>query len=132
MSHLLHWHKIGDEPSVCVQPPACCRDKFATVLAAKLAEADRAHDDAVHTERRRVILDAVAATTTYGEAVASVLDPERAELINTVIARILEAIKRTGCICPRVEVTTLGDVGPVYMRGGDNRCGMHEVSPCHE
>jgi hypothetical protein len=44
------------------------------------------------------------------------------------MARVLEAIKRTGCICPLVEVTAFGDVPPVYVRGGDNRCGMHEVS----
>lgn len=125
MSDYLHWHKVGDLPSACVLPPKCCADAIETVWQRRV-------DDVEHAERRRVILSAVAAATTYGEAAASVLDPERAELVGTVMARVLEAIKRSGCICPFVDVSSFANPpgSPnATMRGYDGRCGMHGVGP---
>ena len=118
MSDLLHWHKIGDEPSVCQLPADCCTVAFGSVLG-------HAIEQARHEERRRIILGAVDAIELYWDAAVSVRTGPDAELIATVAAKAIEAITRTGCICPRIDVTTLG--GPyATMPGLDSRCGMHE------
>ena len=122
MRDYLHWHRTGDEPSVCVEPPPCCMKAVEDVWHRRV-------DTAVHDERRRIILEAVAAATTYAEAAASVLEGERAQLVTTAMTRMIKAVKRTGCICPLIDVHTLNEAGPRYIRGGDSRCGMHEVSP---
>jgi hypothetical protein len=127
MSDLLHWHKQGDHPSAYGQPTPCCADHFGTVL-------ERAHDtwasnhrDDLHQERRRVVLQAVSAIRLYADAAMSVREGAEAALIDTVASKAIEAIKRTGCICPFIDVSTWGQgENTTLIRGRDGRCGMHD------
>lgn len=113
----LHWHRSGTDPSSPANVPDCCE-----------AVLDRLVDEATHAERRRVILDTAAEITRYTDAAASVLDTTGRALVRTVAAKAVEAIKQRGCICPRIDTTTLGEIGPTWTLGGDNRCGMHTPS----
>lgn len=118
MNDLMHWH---GRPSELVEPAPCCVEAFDKQLARRV-------DLAAHDERRRIILDAVKAIMAYSDAATSVLAEPEAELVRTVTAKAIDAINKTGCICPSIETTTIG--GPTkYTRGYDHRCGMHDPRP---
>lgn len=118
MTEYQHWHQPGD---VNTETPPCCVSAIEDAWRRRV-------DDAVHDERKRVILEAVAATEAYGEGARSVLDDDKAAFVGQVLIAVIVAIKRTGCICPMVDVSTFKEPpNSRFMRGGDGRCGMHET-----
>jgi hypothetical protein len=120
---LIHWHKVGDEPSNCQLPPECCIDAFDKVTA-------RVRDDAEHAERRRVVTESLAEVERYANALASVLVGEQAELATKVMNHVVEAIRSAGCICPMIDITALNEPpGSRKIPGGDSRCGVHGRRP---
>lgn len=95
-------------------------------LIAELREARAALPSAVHEERQRVVLDALERFDQQVHWVRTVLfDPEQIRLVDSVISEARKAITLTGCICPLIEVTPMGERGPRYVPGGDRRCGVH-------
>lgn len=79
-----------------------------------LRAADRRMVRAVHEERRRVILGAVAWVREYGVNIASMLTDEgQMRLAAAMTGVIAKRIRELGCICP--------DLAP------DPQCGMHET-----
>lgn len=113
---LTHWHGT---PSALAEPADCCTTAFERVAAADL-------DAAVHAERRRIILEALSVVETYGANVATVLSGSEVELAVKLTSHAADAIRKTGCICPDVEVHSFGQ-GSQTIPGFDSRCGMHEI-----
>lgn len=113
MTDLMHWH---GRPSELRQPPECCA-----------AAAKKARDEAVHAERRRVVLSALKAIDAYWSAASSVLDMDSPgpKLATAVVDQCRRAIQAAGCICPMVDVTQLNDPYPRQVPGGDVNCGLH-------
>jgi hypothetical protein len=117
MSELRHWHGT---PSELKEPEACCKAAFDQFH-------DRTLDEAVHAERVRVINSALDVIENYGVGIASVLTGEAAGVAAKVTAHAIEAIGKSGCICPRIDTTTFGGL-PSWALGRDARCGMHDSS----
>lgn len=118
--YLHHHHLAGKTGSEYTLPSSCCTEAVESLWRRRL-------DDAVHTERRRIILEAAAAVTAYCDAAASLLDLTRQDLVYTVKRHVLNAIKHTGCICPSIDVRTLGQATAQTIPGRDSRCGMHDT-----
>lgn len=119
MNDLIHWHRVGEGPSAPSEPPECCTRHLREIN-------DRRQDEAVHAERQRVILNALHVVETFGENVAVALTGREKELAELLTKHAAEAIRKTGCICPRIDTTTLGGKQS-WTRGYDSRCGMHET-----
>lgn len=113
----LHWHGV---PSQLRQPDTCCVDAL-----------ERANAEAVHAERRRVVLSALDSIEAYWSAIASVLpvDDPGPKLAKAVLEQCINAVRQAGCICPMLDVTQLNDRYPRQVPGGDARCGLHGVRP---
>lgn len=123
---LIHWHRVGDEPSNCQLPPECCIHAFDAVADAVREDTAREREDAVHAERRRVVSKSLTEVERYADALASVLAGEQAELATKVITHVVEAIRSVGCICPMLDISTLSEApGSPKIPGGDPRCGVH-------
>lgn len=118
MSELMHWHGT---PSEFVEPPKCCTIHFERHLQKTVT-------DAVHDERRRIILDAISAVTSYANAAASVLPDADATLVKKVTSHAVGALRTVGCICPRIDITTFGG-RQTTIPGRDHRCGIHDPRP---
>lgn len=116
---MLHFHQPGEGPGEYAAPPFCCSNLM-----------DRRHtvavDKAVHAERQRVVLAVLDRLDQYADDAKSVLtDPTQLRLVDSVIEAATLAARRTGCICPLIEVTAMGQAVPRYVSGGDRRCGLH-------
>lgn len=124
---LLHYHYPEDgSPGKHARPAECCAAAAAKAVEAARAEGRRAAVDAVHTERRRVVLEAIAELGRYRDAVATMVDPAAMETVGKVVTACLDRIRRVGCICPMVDISTLGEArGSRMVAGGDPRCGVH-------
>jgi hypothetical protein len=125
---LLHWHKTGDGPSSYGQPTPCCADHFGTVLEQAHEAWARDHSDDLDAERRRVVLQAVSSIRLYADAAMSVREGAEAALIDTVASKAIEAVKRTGCICHRIEISSFGGEPIRTLPDFDSRCGMHGIA----
>lgn len=90
---LLHWHKTGDEPSNCQLPPDCCLEAAKKLAEAVEVDASRQRDEAVHVERRRVVLGSLRELDRYRASVASVVEPETLALVDRVVMAV-EAMLR--------------------------------------
>ena len=126
MPDLIHWHHGGTLPDRQAEPPKCCARKFDAVLAGADRDHSRRLDGAVHAERVRVVTEALAAIETYADAAASVLTAEFASVVETAAAKCAEAIRKVGCICPRIEISTFGG-STRFVPGRDPRCGLHDI-----
>ena len=124
MADLMHWH---GRPSELSQPPACCAAAAAVALRRQAETAERDREDAVHAERRRVVVGALAEIERYANALASVLPGDHAVLATKILKHVVDAVRSVGCICPMVDVTQLNDPYPRQVPGGDARCGLHGV-----
>jgi hypothetical protein len=125
VSDLLHWH---GRPSELRQPPECCAEAAKKALSEQRDEATRDRGQAVHAERRRVVLGALEAIDAYWRAASSVLDSTQpgVKLAAAVVEQCRQAIQRTGCICPMVDVSALNEPpGSRLAPGGDVNCGLH-------
>lgn len=99
----------------------CC--EFAVRNA--VHEAGQQHDAALLNERHRMVTEAVAALTTYSEALLTLpLDPYNTDLINRVTAAAIRAIRAVACICPQINIGTLGDPDRTTL-GYARLCGIH-------
>lgn len=118
---LNHWHEKTDGPGeVLAGPPNCC-------IRAVEPYYDRAREAAVLAERRRIVTEAQDAIAAYVDAARNLLRPEYAEAVGSAAGKCLEIIAKAGCICPRIDVTSLG--GPyTTIPGRDPRCGLHKES----
>ena len=122
-----HWHKPGDDPSVSMVPPLCCASEFRRLLDTIEREHGRALDEAVQAERRRVILTAIDVLEKMGANVAVVLTGREKELAEIMTKHAADAIRMSGCICPDIDISTIGQAaGTTFIKGRDARCGMHE------
>lgn len=121
---LIHWHKIGDEPSTLAAPPGCCAHKLNAVLDQVLSERDRHEKAAVLAERRRVVVDSLHAISAYAEGACSIADEATADLVRRITDHCAGLVRAVGCICPRFDVSGLGGQHET-IPGSDPRCGVH-------
>lgn len=121
---LMHWH---GRPSELRQPPECCAEAADKALSEQAEAASRKRADAVHAERRRVVLAALGEIERYANALASVLPGDQSVLATKILNHVVEAVRSVGCICPMVDITQLNDPYPRQVPGGDARCGLHGV-----
>lgn len=129
---LTHWHKIGDQPSILVPPIDCCKAAADKALWALEADLYRQREDAVRDERVRIVTEALEAIRAYSDAAQSVLDDPTARLmVDRATEKCAEAIRKVGCICPLIDVTSFGGERRT-MPGYDSRCGMHDHTPLRE
>jgi hypothetical protein len=125
---LMHWHKIDEEPSDYLPMPSCCAQAAIKAVEFKAKEALEAQDDAVHAERRRVVLETLERVERYWVAASSVLPADDATILaSKVVAACVEHIRKAGCICPMLDVSTYNEPGRT-MPGFDPRCGVHAKS----
>lgn len=125
MTDLRHHHTVGDQPTVFAWPPSCCARTFTKAVDRLNAEHGRRLDAAVRDERVRIVTEALAAIAAYGDAVRSVLDDDDWLLVGQAVEKCADAVRKTGCICPLVNVGTFGDPHRT-MPGRDPRCGLHD------
>jgi len=123
---LRHWHKVGDEPSEMVDMPSCCAHELSRALAAAADTARQDHDRAVLDERRRIVRELDAALDGFSKGFDTVLRGRALELVQNVVDLCRREVRKVGCICPRVDVGTLGNPGAT-MPGYDPLCGVHEI-----
>lgn len=124
---LTHWHKTSDEdPSNLAPPLPCCTSKFLNVLSRNDSEHHWRQEDAVRDERVRIVTEAINAIRAYSDAAQSVLDNPRDRLmVDRATEKCTEAIRKVGCICPVIDVTSFGGKRHT-VPGYDSRCGMHD------
>lgn len=106
------------------------RADYATVwaLATQTARTEAAHlrQYAVHEERVRIVTAVLDAIDLYVEHAGSLLDDDQAKaMLCRIATRMSDVVRTTGCICPRINVTTY-DSEPSYLAGRHARCGMHD------
>lgn len=119
MTSLTHWHKPGDAPSELVDPPLCCSAQMSRVI-------DHEIDAAVHGERQRIVNGVADRLEQYAADAGPMLtDGDQRRVFDVAIERCLELVLTSGCICPRIEITQMGESKPRYTHGLDGRCGMH-------
>lgn len=87
-------------------------------------DAQKQHEATLLNERHRFVTDAVASITAYGEALTSALDDRPAAAAQRIIDHAIKAIRAVGCICPQINIGTLGDPDRTT-RGLDPLCGVH-------
>lgn len=121
MNDLRHWHKPGSEPSELAEPPKCCARAFEE-------HHDRALSEAVHAERVRVVTTTLERLDAYAEAAGSVIANGEKELMLRVVSACRQAVTRTGCICPQIEVSSYSG-GYATVPGYDPQCGIHTTTP---
>lgn len=130
----MHWHKPNPEtPSALLDlTPGevlaqCCLD---ALYAAETKVADRERSIAegqVREERRRLVRHAVAELDGYSQGFETVLNGERLELVERVVELCRSTVRKVGCICPLIDVTTLGESpGSRTLPGFDPLCGVHD------
>lgn len=119
---LLHWHKVGDEPSECVLPPHCCRAAFYKEQAATVSAA-------VRVERGRIVRESVGAIDSHLVAVAALLEGGQRELAERVARLCRDAIRRVGCICPLplLDASSFAHRSATTI-GYDPMCGAHDTA----
>lgn len=106
------------------------RDDYAHVwaLATASARTEAAHTRtaSVHEERVRIITAVLDAIELYAEQAGSLLtDDQTRDMLALITVRLTDLVRKTGCICPRINVTTF-DGKPSYLAGRHARCGMHD------
>lgn len=120
---LRHWHKPDERPSQLEMPPPCCVSaaKALTTVAVRDGEL------ALVAERRRIVTEALAGIGAYADAAVSLLDDDAAaQLVRKVAQRCADVVRAVGCICPQLDVSTLGEgPGTRFVPGRDPRCGVH-------
>lgn len=126
-----HWHKTdGETPSAFGDPPICC----VTAFDKAWLELDRRYRekqaDALHAERYRIVTEFCKDIENWRTgAMAVLVDPEARRLTAAALDFALDAIKLAGCICPRIDTTSLGSPERTSMPGYDPRCGVHGRKP---
>ncbi len=123
-----HWHKPDPETSAVFDvPPACCTHQFEKERTEERNREHWQHREALTAQRRELIVQGIDAIAVYGEAAASVLGEADAALARKVAAEAIKAFKRVACICPWLDISTLGEgENTRLIRGRDGRCGMHD------
>lgn len=124
--NMIHWHRGSDDRGGShMAPMQCCLSAFGLQQARQADAARRAQQAAEHAERVRVVTESLAAIAAYQDAAASVLVGAQLELLVTATTECAKAIRKVGCICPRLAVGTYGDPDRTVL-GRDHRCGMHD------
>lgn len=122
----MHWHKTAPEvPSALldltpgVTLAQCCLD---ALYAAETKVADRARavaEGQVREERRRLVRHAVAELDGFSQGF---------ETVERVVELCRSTVRKVGCICPLIDVSTLGESpGSRFVPGRDPLCGVHDV-----
>lgn len=118
-AYLTHQH-LTPTGYVTNPVPGCCADAFARVRR----EDERRHDEDLRAERHRMVTETVAALNAQTEAMTLLLGDADTLLVRKVSAAAVRAIRDVGCICPQLNIGTLGDPDRTTT-GYDRLCGVH-------